>query len=293
MTRGQEAIQKLAGKYNLSKGIDQDYYLCHSTWCVTKNGAQKIMDAEGITMEQPIPHGEGTPFVAYMAKFKDKQGNEVWINGSCRTDTTKNTPERTHSPELAWKRMKVRGILELTAAGQSIYGSDELTDDYKKHGNDALQMNVGSSAPAQPVQQQAPAQPAPALTGYAADLPTDWNDLMGKFADAMSQDRGSFESKVLDHVGKFEKEDGSPWFPSQKYSSFVEIVNAGKSGWALKMLKSARTLYDMLYSLGSVEIDARNSHGGSSKETLATKSNRQSNESVPPQIQNIADDVPF
>lgn len=158
------AIKELAERYSLTEGKTEHYYRLHSTWCVTKKGAERIRVAEGITMSKPervwSPDGS---VVEYLAEFKDKNGNSIWTNGSCRTDGTKNTPAKTHSCEMALKRLKTRGVLELVAAGEMIYGKDEMTDEYIKHGNAANEMDYNGTAPpqttAQPVSQAVPQAP--------------------------------------------------------------------------------------------------------------------------------------
>ena len=280
----QDLIRTLAAKYNLEEGKSNDWYLCHSTHCITKTGAEKIKQAEGIKHSFPVPsHSPDGSSVAYMATFTSKEGKEEHELGSCRTDGKANNPSRTHSHEMALKRLKVRGILALVAPAGQIYGSDELTAEYKQHGQASVTMDVTQSAPVA-------AAAAPGTTAYtngeamtvppegtqgwyegAENLPSQWNGVMAKLSEVTSDDRSKWEMKIIDHLGVFHKDDGTNWFPSSKWGNFAHMagflstydgVTKSKAKYSYRILKLTRELVDEVASAGSAVIKVANAQGG-------------------------------
>ena len=112
MNHAENNILALAQRYSLEEGKFADYYKLHSTWCLTKRGAERIREAEGII--HTMPECDITPVsIAYRSSFgKGESPNmNTHVVGSCRFDGTKQTPERSHAPEMAFKRMLVRGTI--------------------------------------------------------------------------------------------------------------------------------------------------------------------------------------
>jgi len=248
-SQGQQTILTLAEQYGLQEGKNADYYLCHSTWVLTKTGAEKIKQAEEIKHSFPVPsHCPDGTSVAYLATFTSKEGKEEHEIGSCRTDGTVNNPAKTHSHEMAIKRLKVRGILAIVAPAGQVYGIDELTDEYRQHGNGA----ITDSAPqpvAQPTQnptvQELTAQfnsaPQPATNpdktiDYSQDprlararqaegwkenyltLPQEWTqqiDRLQQVADIQPRDR--WERLIVDHIRKHPSKNGEYKQPTTDY----------------------------------------------------------------------------
>lgn len=282
----------LASKYNLAEGKSQDYYNLHGKWCLTKNGGEKIRIAEGISYDSPAVTA-CPPFVIYQATFTDKAGNKVHANGSCRFDGTKNTPERSHAPEMAIKRMETRGTIKILGLlAQGIYGDDEFDTDFKQ----------GTQA-APPAQAQAPmataahtapmpnhdtsgfTPPAEGTKGWVKNgekLPSDWNNLMGRLCELTGQDRGKHERKLYEHVTAWQSPNGL-YLPSSKYPTYGEYALSHKeyqgavsynAFGALKALEKARAVVEELESSGMVEISEQNGRGGMSMSyTIRTKGN--------------------
>lgn len=225
----QADIMILKSRFNLQEGKYDDFYQLHNTWCITKAGAHKIAQAAGITME--VTDCDILPIsIAYRGKFTltPEGGSPTTIQeiGSCRFDGSKNTPERTHAPEMAWKRLHVRGVLALVAPGSGIYGADEMTDEWHKGGNSNA---VSSSAPppTQPSQQQAPApQPAPSgnIPDWAAKVPAEWNMLMGKIAENSHMARSEFEPKLL-NAATMREWEGKYYDSQSQFGSFEAFFN--------------------------------------------------------------------
>lgn len=314
----ENAIQKLAAKYNLEEGKTNDWYLCHQTHCITKKGAEKIKAAEGITFTMPQSIVTDCS-IAFTATFTGKSGDTAHEIGSCRWDGSANNPAKTHAPELAWKRLIVRGVISLTAPSQGIYGAEELTAEYKQHGHAAMAAApapVAQQPMAQPVA-QAVAQPAaapgdntvnidgqmhtllptgsPGMVAWAAELPSQWNQTMAKISELTRQDRSMWEKKVMDHCGLWEN-DGQCYWPSDKYASYnamvlhvdtFEGVSKSKAQQASFTLKDARDLARDLETNGSVEINVRNVHGFKSMERITTPSMRQ--EPMPAEVAGMAE----
>lgn len=305
-SKGQETILTLAEKYGLQSGKDQDYYQCHQTWCLTKSGAEKIKIAEGIKHTFPVEcHNPNGSSVAYMATFTSEDGKEEHEIGSCRTDGTANNPAKTHSHEMAHKRLKVRGILALVAPAGQVYGVDELTAEYKQFGNNAPPQQQASpqtpnyQQPAQPQQaahltpQSAPVQasgngfevPPQGTKGWiqnGEELPTDWSNLMGVLCEVTGEDRSKHERSIFDHITQWQKPDGGLYLPSAKFSTFAayalgfkewEGVRTYNAYSALQALKRGQELVSNLQSNGSVECSQSNGHGGMQSYTIYTKQN--------------------
>tara|TARA_R110000803_G_scaffold51337_1_gene106209 strand:- start:15285 stop:16310 length:1026 start_codon:yes stop_codon:yes gene_type:complete len=307
-SKGQNTILTLAEKYGLQEGKGEDFYQCHSTWCITKSGAEKIKAAEGIKHSFPVKsHNPNGSSVAYMATFTSKDGSEEHEIGSCRTDGAANNPAKTHSHEMAMKRMKVRGILALVAPAGQVYGIEELTEEYRQHGNQANAPAAPQQAPqpavqqyqAQPQQaahlapQNAPQQasaggfeiPPPGSKGWVQhgeELPTDWANLMGVMCEVTGEDRSKHERSVYDHITQWQKPDGGLYLPSARFSTFSEYAMGFKE-WegvrkynaysALQALKRAKELVSVLQSNGSVECSQSNGNGGMQLYTIYTKEN--------------------
>jgi len=290
----ENAIQALAAKYGLEEGKHADWYLCHQTHCITKKGAEKLRQAEGITFTMPQSVVTDCS-IAFTATFTDKAGNTTHEIGSCRWDGRNNNPEKTHAPEMAWKRLIVRGVISLTAPSQGIYGVDELTAEYKQHGQAAINMDTS-----QPVQAQQPVPVAQTVssTGQAyvegeainvppegtegwftnaEKLPQDWANQMGRLCELTKQDRSKWEGKLIDDGGLFQKDDGTTWFPSSKYGNFNQIVfdvstfngqTKSKAKFAFKIYKVVRDTLDELEQKGSVDINVSNGRGGVQAEQI-------------------------
>jgi hypothetical protein len=314
----ENAIQKLAAKYNLVEGKTNDWYLCHQTHCLTKKGSEKIRQAEGITFTMPQPTVTKVS-IMFTATFTGKDGNTAHEIGSCRWDGSANNPAKTHAPELAWKRLIVRGVISLTAPSQGIYGSEELTAEYKQYGHASMAPTPAPVAPAAPA--PVAAQPAaapvaapdgantvmigdqlhtllpagsPGMVAWAAELPSQWNQTMAKIAELTRQDRSLWEKKIMDHCGLWEK-DGQCYWPSDKFSSYnamvlhvdtYEGVSKSSAQKASFTLKDARELARDLENNGTVEINVRNVHGFKSIEQIATPGQRQ--EPMPAEVASMA-----
>lgn len=305
MTKGQNTILTLAEKYGLQEGKGEDFYQCHSTWCITKSGAEKIRLAEEIKHSFPVPVVTDCS-VAYLATFTSKDGDEVHEVGSCRWDGAANNPARTHSHEMAIKRLKVRGILALVAPAGQVYGIEELTDEYRQHGNQSNTAPAPQQAP-QPAVQQYQAQPqqaahlapqnaptqAPAIfeippqgtkgwIQHGEELPTDWANLMGVLAELTGEDRSKHERNVYDHITQWQKPDGSVYLPSARFSTFSEYC-IGYKEWegvrtynaygAFQALKRGKDFTARLQSNGSIECSQSNGNGGLQSYTIYTKQN--------------------
>ena len=282
MANPQHKMEAMAQSYGLKDGKFADYYNLHGQWCVTKGGAKKIARQEGITHTKP--DGEMNNSIVYFsAVFTDSKGRSAWEIGSCRFDGTKNTPERSHAPEMAVKRMFVRGVLALIEA-DGIYGSDEFDSSFHEKGNNnqapqptgapytetATTAYIKDVLPVKVKEQTAqPANPdgtrdyqndsriPPAGTqGWwdkAWELPKQWNAIMGKLAEHSGDDRSKWEKLVFDACATFQFTDGSGkwWKCSNKYPNFESYVysvdpNTGKSkaGASLQVLKKAKEMID-------------------------------------------------
>ena len=305
-SKGQETILTLAEKYGLQEGKDRDFYQCHQTWCLTKSGAEKIKIAEGIKHTFPVKcHNPNGSSVAYMATFTSQDGKEEHEIGSCRTDGTANNPAKTHSHEMAHKRLKVRGILALVAPAGQVYGVDELTAEYKQFGNNAPPQPQASpqtanyQQSAQPQQaahmapQNAPMQaptagfqiPEQGAKGWVQngeELPTDWANLMGVLCEVTGEDRSKHERSIYDHITQWQKPDGGLYLPSARFATFSDYA-LGFKEWegvrkynaysALQALKRGKELVSALQSNGSVECSQSNGNGGMQLYTIYTKEN--------------------
>jgi len=273
----------LAAKYKLAEGKSQDYYNLHGKWCLTKNGSEKVRIAEGITYTSPAVTA-CPPFVIYQATFSDKDGNSVHANGSCRFDGTKNTPERSHAPEMAIKRMETRGTIKILGLlAQGIYGDDEFDTDFKQ-GAQAV-APVATAAHVAPIPQATPQAEPQGVNGFTPppegtkgwirngeSLPSDWNNLMGKLSEITGQERSRHERKLYDHSTAWQGPNGL-YLQSQKYPTFGEYALSKKeyqgdvrynAYGALKAIEKARAAVDTLESNGMVEITEQNGRGGMS-----------------------------
>ena len=301
----QDLIRTLAAKYNLDEGKSNDWYLCHSTHCITKTGAEKIRLAEGVKHSFPVPVVTDNS-IAYLATFTSEGGTEVHEVGSCRWDGKANNPSRTHAHEMALKRLKVRGILALVAPAGQIYGSDELTAEYKQHGQASVTMDAAQSAPVA-------AAAAPGTTAYtngeamtvppegtqgwyegAENLPSQWNGVMAKLSEVTSDDRSKWEMKIIDHLGVFHKDDGTNWYPSSKWGNFAHMagflstydgVTKSKAKYSYRILKLTRELVDEVAGSGSSVIKVANAQGGMDEVQILRKDQK----AVPQAPQSVVD----
>ena len=239
----------LAQKYNLEQGKFADFYQLHNNWCLTKHGATKIRHAEGISYDVMQSDKTNVSYVIFM-EFTNKDGKTVQEIGSCRFDGTKNTPERSHAPEMAFKRCLVRGTLAMLGeAAQGVYGDEEFDTDFKKNGNVQSAPQPAPQPVAQPTQnptvQELTAQfnsaPQPATNpdktiDYTQDprlarartaegwkenyltLPQEWTqqiDRLQQVADIQPRDR--WERLIVDHLRNFLKRDGEYKQPTTDY----------------------------------------------------------------------------
>lgn len=276
----------LAAKYNLAEGNSQDYYNLHGKWCLTKNGSEKIRIAEGITYTSPVVTAHA-PFIIYQATFTDKTGNTVHANGSCRFDGTKNTPEKSHAPEMAIKRMETRGTIKILGLlAQGIYGDDEFDTDFKQGTRSAPQAapQTYSAPPAQAAHMAPQAQPqggsgfTPPPEGTKGwikngeSLPSDWSKVMEDLVRITGEDRSKHERKLYDHSTAWAGPNGL-YLQSRKFPTFAEYALSNKeyqgvvsynAYGALKALEKARAAVDSLATNGTVELSEENGRGGMS-----------------------------
>lgn len=278
-------IDAFAQRFNLFEGKHADFYNLHGSWALTKKGAEKVAAACGITFDDvkcdTFPVG-----IAYRAEFSmDTEGDcsTVQVVGSCRWDQAKPpSPESTHAPEMAWKRMYVRGVIALVAPSL-LHGEDEFTDAFRKQGGGAAAPDHGpptsmepqppTSAPrsngtasyGEPTDApsgnlQAHAQRMKGVQGWfegAEKLPHEWGGVMGRFCEVTGLERGQWELVLLDHGGKYQPE-GKPWWkPSSKYARFTDMVMA-TSDWggtvkskAVSALKAKQAVEELLNELDS------------------------------------------
>jgi len=309
-------IDRLAQKYSLKEGKFEDFYNSHGKWCVTKQGAHKIAQQDGITMK--VDAVDITPVsIAYRGTFTNSQGETLQEVGSCRWDygtkvyevvddrgnrerhqaPRKNNPEATHAPEMAWKRLHVRGILAFASPTGGVYGAEEFNSDWHRQGNGNGNGNGGGWQQPQgnqPQPQPRPAQRPPAqqpqqqqqrdshvdytevpqrclnAQGWfasAAKLPNDWAQLMAKLCEIARCERSMWERLLIDHAGKYHGDRGW-WLPSQSYQSFNQIVfhvderqNKSKAGFALRIVKEVRELVNTLEEQGACRIEVPDETG--------------------------------
>ena len=302
-------MSALADKYHLEDGKSFDFYKAHDKWCVTKAGAENIAAAEGITFK--VDHfDQGAVFVAYRGTFyceglktPEFAGRSLQEIGSCRFNSGTKTffrttdangkeqvsaplvsnPESTHAPEMAWKRLYVRGILGIVGASKWASGADEMPSDWHRHGNG----NGNGGGYAQTATATPPVTNADGTPNHATDaryraasesngwfpeavkIPTEWNNLMGAFCDCTHQPRAMWERLIFDHVGKFQGAKGW-WTPSAKYKSFNDAVfgvdtwqgnRKSKAPWALVKLHEARDVYSVLESTGMAILEVPDKFG--------------------------------
>ena len=244
-------IFALAQKYNLEQGKFADFYQLHNNWCLTKHGATKIRHAEGITYDVMQSDKTNVSYVIFM-EFTNKDGKTVQEIGSCRFDGTKNTPERSHAPEMAFKRCLVRGTIAILGeAAQGVYGDEEFDTDFKQNGNAQPVPQPIPQPAAQPTQNptvqelnaiaRGESAPQPATNpdktiDYSQDprlararqaegwreeyltLPQEWTqqiDRLQQVADIQPRDR--WERLIVDHIRKFQKKNGEYMQPTTDY----------------------------------------------------------------------------
>ena len=277
-------IETLAAHYNLEEGIDQDFYFLQRrggkrTPCLTKRGSAKVIAAEGIIFDMPVvdflPHG-----IAYRSTFRmRREGVEVTALavGSARYDG--NNAEGTHTPEMAWKRMVVRGVLTLVAPADTIYGEDEMPADILEDGRRNARSassgdgNGGGSGHQAPTSRQSPAT-APAVDGELSEavtsaagwfrgaerLPADWSGVVEQISAEVHLPAKEFARLLFDHCGKFRGAEG--WLaPSTKYSSFkafafgVQSNGRSRAPVALSTVKNAKAVLEALKERGHAYLE--------------------------------------
>jgi hypothetical protein len=347
-----EMMSKLVSDHSLVDGNTADYYKSHNTWCVTKRGAHKIADGIGIVMK--VTDCDITNVsIAYRGTFtmpSTPNVGKVHEIGSCRWDSGKNTPESTHAPEMAWKRLFVRGVLAWVAPASGIYGEDEMPHHWHNQGNapGAPQQGAQGTVPAAPSGQTAPpaqaTQPAPQNAPQAAPtsnpdgtinhdadprlavaqraekwfekaaaLPSDWNNEMARFCELTRQDRGSWETLLFNHCGKFEGNQGW-WMPTNNYPTFADVVYAvkefngvttSKAPFAVRILLTLRNeVTNKLESEGHAEITVPDQFGVLQRYEITTTVNNggdiadggvaQTVEGMKEaQMPDFSDDIPF
>ena len=319
-----QEIDAFAQKYNLFEGKHADFYNLHGSWALTKKGAEKVAATEGITFDDvkcdTFPVG-----IAYRAKFQmpahgstmdEPIMDEVQVVGSCRWDQAKPpSPESTHAPEMAWKRMYVRGVIALVAPSL-LHGEDEFTDAFRKQGqqpdhgppmttatqppqtaprsNGTASYNEPTNAPSGDL--QAHAQRMQGVQGWfngAEKLPHEWGGVMGRFCELTGLERGQWELVLMDHGGKYQPE-GKPWWkPSSKYPRFVDMVMA-TSDWggvvkskavsALKAKQEVEKLINELDATGRATVsipDPNNPNALIEREVTKRDMSRATTESQP------------
>ena len=238
-------IFALAQKYNLEQGKFADFYQLHNNWCLTKHGATKIRHAEGISYDVMQSDKTNVSYVIFM-EFTNKDGKTVQEIGSCRFDGTKNTPERSHAPEMAFKRCLVRGTIAILGeAAQGVYGDEEFDTDFKKNGNAQPAPQPAPQPVAQPTQNptvqelnaiaRGESAPQPATNpdktiDYSQDprlakarqstgwqdnyltLPQEWTQQIDKIQQlADIQPRNLWERRIVDHLSKYLRKKDSKW----------------------------------------------------------------------------------
>ena len=246
-SRAENNILGLAVKYNLEEGKTNDYYRLHNNWCLTKFGAEKIMHAEGITYDV-MQFNDGRVSSTFLMEFTNKDGKTIQNVGSCRFDGTKNTPERSHAPEMAFKRCLVRGIVAILGLeAQGVYGDEEFDTDFKQNGNAQPAPQPVAQPTQNPTVQELNAiargesAPQPATNpdktvDYSQDprlararqaegwreeyltLPQEWTqqiDRLQQVADIQPRDR--WERLIVDHIRKFQKKNGEYMQPTTDY----------------------------------------------------------------------------
>jgi hypothetical protein len=272
-------VTQLAQRFNLFEGKHADFYNLHGQWCLTKAGAEKVAESLGIT--HTMPECDITPVcIAYRAEFSTNEGGKAFVVGSCRWDGPHNNPEKTHAPEMAWKRMFVRGVIQL-AAPSVLHGEDEFTAEFKQGGAAAAQQN--QQTPMAPMEKQPPSS-APRSNGTASyadtgegashpnmaaassaegwfngaeKLPGEWGALMGQFCELTGQARGEWEAKLMDHGGKFQMNNGNWYAPSGSFASFKDMVFATKE-WQGQVKSRAKQALMLKKAVAEVvaQIDA-------------------------------------
>jgi hypothetical protein len=284
----QNEMLMLATKYQLEEGQYAHYYQNHRNWCVTKKGAHLIAKEAGIRMV--VTHSDiGPCYIAYRGDFFIEDSLMASEVGSCRFDGSKNTPERTHAPEMAWKRLFVRGVLTCVAPGSGIYGDEEFSME------DTPPQQPAPTRQQQPQQQRQTSPPMPATPAptnpdgtidwandpriqqcqgavgwknYALKLPGEWASEMGKFCELTRLPRGDWERLLLDHCGKFNGDNGW-WKPSssEAYQAFADIVftvdrnGKSKCGFALQIKKKLTEINEGIEVTGSFILQVPNNLG--------------------------------
>lgn len=321
----------LAQKYNLEQGKFADFYQLHSNWCITKNGATKIRHAEGISYDVMQSDKTNVSYVIFM-EFTNKDGKTIQEIGSCRFDGTKNTPERSHAPEMAFKRCLVRGTLAMLGeAAQGVYGDEEFDTDFKKNGNaqpapqptpqpapqqtqnptvEELNAIAQGAAPLQTPSNSGFTPPPQGTKGWVQNgekLPSDWNQLMGEISEITGLERARFELKMFDHCTAWQSPKGL-FLQSSKFKTFGEYA-LGHKEWngevsynaygALKALNKGREAVQELKSNGEVLLNEVNGRGGMSLSyALTKKSNNPDLTGAPAQelmdeFGGTVDEIPF
>ena len=254
------------------------------------------------------------------------------MNGSCRFDGTKNTPERSHAPEMAFKRCLVRGIVAILGLeAQGVYGEEEFDTDFKQNGNaqpapqpapqpvaqqtqnptvEELNAIAQGAAPLQTPSNSGFTPPPQGTKGWVQNgekLPSDWNQLMGEISEITGLERARFELKMFDHCTAWQSPKGL-FLQSSKFKTFGEYA-LGHKEWngevsynaygALKALNKGREAVQELKSNGEVLLNEVNGRGGMSLSyALTKKSNNPDLTGAPAQelmdeFGGTVDEIPF
>ena len=99
---------------------------------------------------------------------------------------------------------------------------------------------------------------------WAQKLPADWNNLMGRIAEATTLDRASFEGAVFDHISRNEYQ-GKIYFASSYHKTFKD--------WAFGTSSKGKPLYKVAfhaYKNDGLDIAARLESGQSVKLNVIT-----------------------
>jgi hypothetical protein len=229
-----DEVAAIGKRYGLEIGTrdnPRDAYSERGKWCLTKRGQTKVALACGITFDV-VQLDANDQFVFCLGRFTmnkppaDHVGpTEVLEIGSCRHDTGKKNPQSTHAPEMAFKRMRVRGVIELAAAGV-FYGEEEFDEDFFRSKQGAPPVAASNPAPSA----QPPAATEPRLT---EDQKVDrakwgeaWNNICAQVSELTGLDRGAYERNLWTHCTMFKGAGG--WVPARA-ANMADLYLAAKT----------------------------------------------------------------
>jgi hypothetical protein len=312
-----DPIKTLADRFDLDgPGINSDWYSAHGKPCLTKQGIQRIAAALDIvfsdqTLEVTPPLVVVTGTATHFSKGDDAPPLEVFEVGSCRFDGSKNTPERTFAPEMAFKRWKGRAVSALACRLLGIHGT-VYTEDEMAHigdtGGAAPSPAPASSAqPANRGARQPGGHDGPPTTrsgesvsrgDWSDALPTEWADILREFSVALDVDAAELEPYLLAHCAKFEdKEKPGRWSTGGgAYSTFVAI-HARSAKWALRVKKEAEAALDVAKEHGGFTFEGPKQDGTLGRKVFGVGVRDEpaagSYAAQDAQQQEVPDDVPF